>query len=170
MKIIATFDGTPFGEAILPLLVQMAALPGASFSLLSVAHEPEGKLGRKTRRRPIVSGDAFGRALPLALQVQEPTFVEDKTQAIERRLSEREDYLSAIAARMPPGCDVHVEAHLADRVAEVIIERAREEAADVIVMATHGTSGLKRAIFGSTTEEVVRSSVAPVLIVHPAKS
>jgi nucleotide-binding universal stress UspA family protein len=33
-------------------------------------------------------------------------------------------------------------------------------------MATHSRRGLG-ALFGSTTEQVVRSSVAPVLLVHP---
>ena len=110
-----------------------------------------------------------GRALPVELRVQEPTFAEDKTQAIERRLAEREDYLSAMAARMPRGCDVQIVAHVAGHVADVLIDRAREEAVDVVVMATHGATGITRALFGSTTEQVVRSGVAPVLVVHPPK-
>lgn len=169
MKILAAFDGSPFGEAILPLLSKMAAIPGASFSFLSVAHEPGGKLRRSGRRRPVVPGDAFGRPLPITLNAQEPDFAEDKMQAIERRIAELDDYLAKVAGRMPPGCDVHIEAHVDDRVAHVIIERAREEAVDVIVMATHSASGITRALFGSTAEEVVRSGVAPVLIVHPPK-
>ena len=126
MKILATFDGTPFGEAIMPQLIWMASLPDTSFTFLAVAHEPGGKLRRSNRRRPVVTGDAFGRALPLSLTVQEPSFAEDKTQAIERRLSEIEDYLSHLATRMPKTTDVQVESHLADHVANVIIERARE--------------------------------------------
>jgi nucleotide-binding universal stress UspA family protein len=170
MKILATFDGTSYGESIVPVLLQMAALPNASFSFLAVAHEPDGKQRRSGRRRPVVAGDAWGRALPVALQVQEPKFAEDKTQAIERRVAELEDYLSAVAARMPKGCDVHIEACVDDHVSRVIIDRARELEPDVIVMATHGSSGLTRALFGSTTEDVVRSGVAPVLVVHPKKS
>jgi nucleotide-binding universal stress UspA family protein len=49
----------------------------------------------------------------------------------------------------------------------MIIERAREEQPDVIVMATHSRQGISHLLFGSTTEEVVRSGVAPVLVVHP---
>jgi nucleotide-binding universal stress UspA family protein len=34
-------------------------------------------------------------------------------------------------------------------------------------MATHSRGPLRQALFGSTTEAVVRSGVAPVLLVHP---
>jgi nucleotide-binding universal stress UspA family protein len=34
-------------------------------------------------------------------------------------------------------------------------------------MATHSRRGLRRALFGSTTEAVIKSGIAPVLVVHP---
>jgi nucleotide-binding universal stress UspA family protein len=37
---------------------------------------------------------------------------------------------------------------------------------DVIVMGTHGRTGVKRALLGSVTEDVVRHSEIPVLTVH----
>jgi nucleotide-binding universal stress UspA family protein len=55
---------------------------------------------------------------------------------------------------------------VSDDVAATIVERARAEKPDVIVMATHSKHGLS-ALFGSTTDQVVRSGVAPVLLVHP---
>lgn len=170
MKILATFDGTSYGESILPVLLQIAALPNASFTFLAVAHEPDGEFRRARRRRPVVAGDAWGNAVPLALSVQEPSFAEDKTQAIERRLSELEDYLAAVAARFPKGTDIHAESCVDDHISRVIIDRATELAPDVIVMATHSSGSLTRALFGSTTEEVVRSGIAPVLVVHPKKA
>ncbi|NQV29450.1 MAG: universal stress protein [Candidatus Marinimicrobia bacterium] len=49
-----------------------------------------------------------------------------------------------------------------------IIAFAKTEEMDLIVMATHGLSGLSHAIYGSTAEKVVRKSHCPVLIVrHP---
>ncbi len=49
-----------------------------------------------------------------------------------------------------------------------IIEFTRENDIDMIVMATHGLSGLSHILFGSTTEKVVRKSTCPVLTVrHP---
>lgn len=44
---------------------------------------------------------------------------------------------------------------------------AREDAADLIVIATHGYSGVKHVLLGSTAEKVVRKAPCPVLTVRP---
>ena len=47
-----------------------------------------------------------------------------------------------------------------------IIGKAREVAADLIVIGTHGRTGVEHVIFGSTAEKVVRMSPCPVLSVR----
>ncbi len=47
-----------------------------------------------------------------------------------------------------------------------IAEVARELGMDLIIMATHGYTGVKRALLGSTAERVVRYAQCPVLIVR----
>lgn len=47
-----------------------------------------------------------------------------------------------------------------------IIKKAKEQKVDLIVISTHGRTGLKQAIFGSTAEKVVRKSPCPVLTVR----
>lgn len=47
-----------------------------------------------------------------------------------------------------------------------ILSYAEENDMDVIVMGTHGRTGVKRALLGSVTEDVVRHSEIPVLTVH----
>lgn len=47
-----------------------------------------------------------------------------------------------------------------------IIETAKEASADVIVIGTHGRTGVPRALIGSVAEKVVRMSPVPVLTVH----
>jgi nucleotide-binding universal stress UspA family protein len=61
--------------------------------------------------------------------------------------------------------------------AEVIVRVARETPCDVIVMGTHGRTGLGRLLFGSVAEAVVRRAPCPVLTVkasacnpHPEKA
>lgn len=44
-----------------------------------------------------------------------------------------------------------------------IIQVAKEEQADLIIIATHGHSGIEHVLFGSTAEKVVRKSSCPVL-------
>ena len=168
MKIMATFDGTKFSEAILATLQRMSAMPTAEFILLTVAHEPNVKARRSRPVRPIVTSDAMGRATPVVIQPPEPSFAEDKGQATERRLDELDAYLATIADRLPEMTQTHIEVHIGDEPAGVIVDRARAENVDVIVMATHSATGLKHALFGSVAEAVVRSGVAPVLLVHPA--
>ncbi|UWG47195.1 Nucleotide-binding protein, UspA family [Halanaeroarchaeum sp. HSR-CO] len=47
-----------------------------------------------------------------------------------------------------------------------IIEYADEIGADVIVMSTHGRTGLDRFLLGSVTEKVIRSTELPVLVIR----
>ncbi len=50
-----------------------------------------------------------------------------------------------------------------------IIQTARVEKIDLIVIATHGHTGVEHLIFGSTTEKVVKKAPCPVLIVRPTE-
>ncbi len=50
-----------------------------------------------------------------------------------------------------------------------IVERAEKEGADMIVMSTHGRTGLGHMLIGSVTEQVVRRSACPVLSVRVTK-
>jgi len=134
MKILATFDGSPFSEVILPHLVAMAGIDGVEFILLSV-----------------VTGGAEEAA-------QHPQ--QDLREAVER-------YLRELACRLPVGPRYAIVACTGDDSASTIIDRALRERADVIVMATHGRTGTLEDIFGGVAEQVVRSHVAPVLLVHP---
>ena len=52
--------------------------------------------------------------------------------------------------------------------AAVILKVAEEIAADLIVMGTHGRTGLRRLLMGSMAEQVVRKAPCPVLTVRTA--
>jgi len=47
-----------------------------------------------------------------------------------------------------------------------IIQAARDEDVDLIVIATHGRGGLEHVLFGSTAEKVVRKAPCPVLSIR----
>lgn len=51
-----------------------------------------------------------------------------------------------------------------------IVRVANERRVDLIVIATHGRTGLQRMLFGSTAESVVRHAACPVLVVKPTSS
>jgi len=48
-----------------------------------------------------------------------------------------------------------------------IIKTAREEEIDLIIIATHGQTGIEHILFGSTAEKVARKAPCPVLTVRP---
>lgn len=48
-----------------------------------------------------------------------------------------------------------------------IIRHAKERSIDLIVMSTHGRTGLPHLLIGSVAENVVRKAPCPVLTVHP---
>ena len=50
-----------------------------------------------------------------------------------------------------------------------ILEYAAHEKIDLIVLATHGRTGLKHLLMGSVAENVVRSATCPVLTIRNAK-
>jgi nucleotide-binding universal stress UspA family protein len=51
--------------------------------------------------------------------------------------------------------------------ASEIVRVAKERSVDLIVISSHGRTGLGRILFGSTAEAVVRHAVCPVLVVKP---
>ena len=53
-----------------------------------------------------------------------------------------------------------------ERVADVIVKRAKRWHVDLIVMGTHGRRGVKRMLMGSDAELVVRNAAVPVLLVR----
>ncbi|GAA5335778.1 MULTISPECIES: universal stress protein [Thermus] len=68
------------------------------------------------------------------------------------------------ATRLAEEMGVPFAAHLLEgRAAEVILKEAAHH--DLIVMGSHGRTGLDRALLGSVTLEVVRKSPKPVLVV-----
>lgn len=57
--------------------------------------------------------------------------------------------------------------HIPERhAAEGILEAARENNCDVIIMSSHGRRGLRRLMLGSQTAEVVTTGTIPVLVIR----
>jgi nucleotide-binding universal stress UspA family protein len=59
---------------------------------------------------------------------------------------------------------------LGGRVADIIVKEAREWAADVIVMGTHGRRGVSLLVLGSDAEAVIKMTPVPLLLVRSAEA
>jgi universal stress protein A len=91
--------------------------------------------------------------------------------AIARQMQEdARKELAAIAATAAangrPGTRIEV---YEGRPAQAIVDCAKEQGVDLIVMGTHGRSGLSRVFLGSVAERVVRTAPCDVLVVHAKK-
>lgn len=82
----------------------------------------------------------------------------------EKELRRAKNYLDSISRRLP-GLTVKsfVKRGYA---AEIIVEEAEKDKNILITIATHGRSGLKRWLLGSTAEKVVRAARNPVFLVR----
>jgi len=79
----------------------------------------------------------------------------------------REEGEAALAEVEQTATNVPVETHAIDgSPAREIVNFAEDNDIDVIVMGTHGRSGVDRLLLGSVAERVVRSSPTPVLTVR----
>jgi nucleotide-binding universal stress UspA family protein len=168
MRILAPFDQSHRSQATIPLLCQLAGLSQAQVevTLLSVAHAPIGTRLQQSVRDGVTVA-LYTEVLPVPLPDIEPHAAESEGQASERVLDRLHDYLLEIAGRLPSGIRVNTEAYISDGPRIAITDCARHRAVDVIVMATRSRPRTSRLLFGSTTEAIVDSGVAPTLVVHP---
>jgi nucleotide-binding universal stress UspA family protein len=166
MKILATFDGSVFSESIIPQLRVLSAIPGAEFILLRVDEVPHGQAtGVADPPVPATPASAGGTAMVTRPGV--PSVIETKEQAVERVKAESADYLRSVATQLPSSVPCAIETAMDNDVKSSIVKCAMERQVDLIVMATHGRTGVVHVICGDVAESVLRSGVAPVLLVHP---
>lgn len=121
----------------------------------------------------IASSLARPGAEVIALHVYTP---EDYVEVQRETGMPIDQYLANIRAEMRyqadqagiPPASVRFEIVEGWSVPEQILEAATRFGAALIVMATHGRTGLRRALMGSVAEEVLRHAATPVLIVPEA--
>ena len=139
--ILVPLDGTPFGEAALPLAVSIARRAGAALQLVHV-HLP-----------PIIPSGAETAALP-------PVWIETSWQ-------EKRDYLEALASGIQDRWRIHVEARVMEGGVAAALERhATRCAAGLIVMSTHGHAGISRLWHHGVADQLTRDLHLPVVLLR----
>lgn len=136
--LLVPWDGTTFSECALAAAYRLG-LPGRVLRVLVPSSPPA---------LPGVAGS-------LGLRLTEGR----RNQALEQEAREALD-----ALQLPPGWEREL---LCGEPAEQITEAARGQAAELIVMASHGRRDGKRWLLGSVAEGVVRRSTCPVLLLRP---
>ncbi len=144
-RVVVPLDGSDFAEAALPTAVELIGA-GGEVVLVRVVEPPDH-----------VERDELGRVR---------VYLDQQEEAVTR---EARDYLHTIATQLvdkAPGLHVTVEVRLGAPAAGVNAA-AIDRGADLVIMASHGRTGLSRAVFGSVTGAVLRDGNTPVLVVHP---
>ncbi|PJF44960.1 MAG: hypothetical protein CUN55_01265 [Phototrophicales bacterium] len=142
-KIVVPLDGSGWADRAVPHAARIAKNNDAEIILLHVYHSPLA---------------SYQDSLALAKQGE---FVDQERENIKKHLiSVRNDLRSQ---------GIKVRGHIVDGrdPAYNIIKYVKAEGADLVVMSTHGRTGLARFIFGSVAHKVMQGLNIPVLLIRP---
>ena len=137
-------DGTKLSESAFAMLPLIKTLGVENVELVSVW---QGLWEYETSERPGPKLQEFeekGRAYVEAYLAQEATRVEGVGLSVKK-------------------------VALSGRAADEILRAAAESRADLIVIATHGRTGLEHLFMGSTAEQVVRHAKCPVFVARKSR-
>ena len=144
-KIVVPLDGSGWGQRAVSHAVDIARSNDSEIILLHVFRPPA---------RP------YTPELALAQQDEQ----------IQELRAQMKQYLVGLRAELRNESvrvrTQYIEAEGAD-VARLICEFVTNEGADLIVMSTHGRSGLSRLLFGSVARDVMECVEVPVLLIKP---
>lgn len=147
-------DNTPVTSANLKRILVPLDLSGNSRRALRYAAPLAEKFG----------GEIFLlHVLPLRLTSPDFAFVEVDEEPVKR---EADAKLKEIQSTLSPSSLCESTIIGVGHAAEQILAVADRIAADLIVMTTHGHSGVKRFFMGSTAEQVLRHADCPVFLVR----
>ena len=141
-SILVPLDGSPLAEEAVPLASRLAQGAGSKLRLVLVHQLPPPPLD------------------PAAAKLF--TSIELATRKAER------GYLRAIQARLREGgARLSSAVTLTGTPGPALAQYVRELGVDLVVMATHGRGGLRRAWLGSVADHLIRNLEIPVLLVRP---
>jgi nucleotide-binding universal stress UspA family protein len=148
-KMLVCLDGSPLSEQIVPYALKQAQLSHCEVVLLHVISEPF----------LIMPGVPGAPGYP----VQTDSMVKQLGQDLENARK----YLNHIALSFRKlGLKV-TSITLEGSAGELIVKYASENKIDLIAIATHGRSGISRAVLGSVADYVLKEGNLPLLLLKP---
>ncbi|GHO80191.1 universal stress protein UspA [Ktedonobacter sp. SOSP1-85] len=144
-QILVPLDGSPLAEGALPVTVRLARISGGTITLLQVADVSYAYL-------------SYGVMQPAAMHA-----------ILNSSLANASNYLDALLRR-PDLAGVTLKKQVVlGNPATVILSMINTLSADLVVMSSHGYTGVKRWVLGSVAEKVVHHAPVPVLILRDEK-
>jgi nucleotide-binding universal stress UspA family protein len=144
-RILVPLDGSPLAESALTVAARIAHASDGTIVLVRV-------IGVPTTYTPYVYGSDMAQSPQLAQDL-----IDIEQENAEKYLAE--------TARLDILTGIRVEPTIIPGSAGMsILDSAREEHIDLIVMSSHGETGFKRFVLGSVAQHVSRHSQVPVLV------
>ncbi|MEM7738331.1 MAG: universal stress protein [Deinococcota bacterium] len=167
-KALIPLDGSPFSAQVLPSVCRLLDPKQHALTLLRVAPVPVDLMPLPTPPRPItISGwTGFTESDGAAARelAQHPIYASQVWDSVRAELKDDlQDELDKLEAA---GFNVSLSVRFGEPATE-ISQLVKAENFDLVVMATHGRSGLRRVLMGSVAETVLRSAGVPVLTMRP---
>ncbi len=153
-RLLVALDGSTAAEDVLDHVEAIAIAFQSSVTLLRATVSPESLLAQTAN-----SPGALGDVAPLV----------DPTPILESERAAAVEYLNGLTDRLRGRNLTVTTEHPEGPPAEAIVQRAHELQVSLILMTTHGRSGLRRVVFGSVADAVLRHAPCPVLIVRVSK-
>jgi nucleotide-binding universal stress UspA family protein len=164
-KILLPLDGSDFGRMAFRTVGRLFDPESTHLTIAHVAPVPDGVAG-PLPPPSIISGWSDSVLMPWRerAQFQHPVY---QSQAW---VSTREEVIDAfdddVKRLAEAGYDVSLAVRFGDP-AQELADLVDEEGVAAVVIATHGRSGLSRAVLGSVAERLLRMVVVPVIMVRP---
>ena len=141
-KILVPLDGSEFSESIIEHVKAVAAGCSVPDVILFTAIEP--------------------------LRLQDYPVDDKWLQKLQKEgMATAKSYLASVAEKLKMAGISAQPVVVEDMPAEAIMDYATKNRVDLIIMSTHGRSGVSRWVFGSVADKVIRSSTIPVLAAPP---
>ncbi len=156
-KILIPLDESPLSEQALPVAIEMAKQFKSELILLQAVPPVTmtiTDLGGSGMENPTMTTLAIENARAL-----EANNVKAATVYIERKVQEAR----SAGIKVSPSV-------FNDTPAKAILDVCKNEGVDLIIITTHGRSGLGRAIVGSVADHVIRHAGIPVMVIRPKHS
>ena len=155
--IVLTTDGSEVARAAIPHAIQLATMaPETAIVAVTVIDTVAQLLAQGTP-----SGWGYGGG---------GIAVESAEAAVAAERQEATATLAALKAELEGAGAKSVRVAIVEgHAGTAIVDAARAEHADIVVMATHGRGGIGRALLGSVADYVVRHVDCPVLLVRPPR-
>lgn len=144
--ILVPLDGSGFSEKALAYALSLADHYHSELTLVQVIMPAQWMSMLEAETPEMVD------RIRLANESKATAYMKDKVTSLKER-----------------GYVVSAEVRESEPIAEAILNTAQANGVDMIVMSTHGRSGINRWVFGSVAERVVRYADMPVLLVRPER-